>query len=341
MEACLADPQQGYYQTQDPLGAQGDFITAPEISQIFGELIGLWAAEVWPLMGAPRPCSLIELGPGRGTLMCDALRALRIVPDFLEASDIHLVETSKSLRDIQKANLSDYTHKLHWHDRLDNVPTGSAIIIANEFFDALPIRQFVRVSNAWHERGIDLSPNNTFTFVPINSALEDPKDSALIPKDYADVEDGTILEVCPGTTQILATLGARAKEAPTAALIIDYGHTKSGTGDTLQAVRSHRFVEPLDSPGEADLTAHVDFARLTQDASEYGLTVYGPMSQEQFLLSLGLAQRCEKLCAHAKPDQTSLIASGAERLVDPKQMGELFKVIVVTGSGLPAPPPFN
>lgn len=336
MDACLADPEHGYYRTRDPLGARGDFITAPEISQIFGELIGLWCAEVWRGMGSLAPCALIELGPGRGTLIADALRAVKIVPEFTAAAELHLVETSPVLRAAQAERLS--AHAPHWHDTLASVPTGPAIVIANEFLDALPVRQFVRREGEWRDRRVTGAPDGGFQFCEGEEAATD---GALVPEDISNAaSEGDIAEVRPAVPDLMSQLAARAAVAPLTALFIDYGHAASAPGDTFQAVAGHGFADPLQAPGMHDLTAHVDFAALARAARKAGLAVHGPVEQGPFLLGMGLAQRCERLMKEASGAQAREIESGARRVVDPSQMGALFKAVALTGATAPVPPSF-
>ena len=338
MEACLSDPEHGYYSTRDPFGAAGDFTTAPEISQIFGELIGLWCAVVWRQMKAPRPVKLIELGPGRGTLMADALRAAATVPEFADALEVHLVETSPVLRRLQGERLQTSGKTPQWHTRLQEVPEGAAIIIANEFLDALPVRQFERRDGTWYERCIGLSPEGTLQFQSATRALEN---AALIPSGlHEGAREGDLAEIRPAAETIVETIAARVEHAPVAALFIDYGHSMSAPGESLQAVRSHGYADPLDQPGAGDLTAHVDFGQLGDAALRDGLLVHGPVSQGAFLMALGLNERCTRLAENTGAEARNLIESGARRLVDQAQMGELFKVMALSSEGL-APPPFS
>jgi NADH dehydrogenase [ubiquinone] 1 alpha subcomplex assembly factor 7 len=332
MEACLYDPEHGYYRNKSPLGRGGDFITAPEISQTFGELIGLWAGEIWRRMGEPKPLRLIELGPGRGFLMADALRALKVLPSFLKNVSVHLVESSAPLRAAQKAALSPFPVPIAWHDAIADVPDGAAIVIANEFFDCLPVRQFAfnAAEGGWRERVVAFE-NGAF-WLALGSAEETPGDLSL-----PDAEDGAILERRPSESNVIHALAART---PLAALIIDYGYACPSFGDTLQAVRKHRFAGLFDAPGESDLTAHVDFEALRQAAAEAGLTSFGPMPMGEWLLRLGLETRLHRLLANASPEEAEDIKSRAVRLVDPAQMGALFKVLVLTGSVAAPPPPF-
>ncbi len=338
MQACLSDAGAGYYARRQSIGGEGDFITAPEISQVFGELIGVWAAAIWHCMGAPPNMVLAELGPGRGTLMGDALRVLKSLPALLERMTVALIETSPVLREVQRETLSAAPAPLRWFERMEDVPQGPLVIIANEFIDALPVRQLVREGGAWHERSVTTSADGRFVFCA-GAKVEDDSLSAFL--RHVDASDGDIFEIRPGVTSLLGALAARAKAAAAVALIADYGHGETGIGDTLQAVSRHRFADPLAHPGEADLTAHVDFAALKEIARGLGLAAYGPMPQGAFLLKHGLAARCERLVRHATPEQKADILSGVARLTDPRQMGLLFKVLVLQSSGLAPPPPFG
>ena len=333
MEACLSDEREGYYAAREPIGASGDFITSPEVSQIFGELIGIWAVAVWQSMGEPEAIIVAELGPGRGTLLADAARAWRSVKQFEGRVSLALVETSPVLRDIQKKTLQTTHRPMQWCGTIEEVPRGRPlIVIANEFIDALPVRQLVRRGDAWRERCVGLAQDGGFAFV----------DGAIVKDDnLAAAPEGEIVEMRPATGPLLAALAARASEAPLAALFIDYGHGKSGFGDTLQAVRAHRYADPLGAPGETDLTAHVDFGALKHDAETLGLRAYGPMPQGEFLLRLGLIERRSRLLEASSPEQRESIGSGAARLADPRQMGVLFKVLALTSDGLAPPPPFG
>jgi NADH dehydrogenase [ubiquinone] 1 alpha subcomplex assembly factor 7 len=334
MQACQSDAASGAYASRQPIGATGDFITAPEISQIFGELIGLWAVAVWQSVGEPREVIIAELGPGRGILMTDALRAWRGIPKFLDRVSVAPVETSPVMTETQRKALKDAGVPLRWFATLDAVPESPLIVLANEFVDALPIRQFVRRGEDWHERLVTSDGRGGFAFVDgdaENLASELPHAAP----------DGTIFETRPAVRVLLRELGRRASRAPLAALIIDYGPEETGFGDTLQAVRCHRFADVLSDPGSADLSAHVDFADLKRESSAAGLNAYGPMPQGEFLLRLGLSERRERLLQHATPTQAEAIASGAARLVDPRQMGILFKALALTSTNLPPPPPFD
>ena len=325
MALCLGHPRHGYYMTRDPFGAGGDFITAPEISQVFGELVGIWAASTWDASGRPLPVRLVELGPGRGTLMADLVRAAEALPAFRAALDIHLVETSPLLAARQRKTLKDTPTS--WHTDIGTVPPGPTILIANEFLDALPVRQFVMTPKGWRERVVGMADGRlAFGLAP------DPVPPAIIPERLRQAEPGAVYEHCPAFDALCAALASRASDAPLAALFIDYGHAGSAHGETLQAVKDHGFVDPLAEPGEADLTAHVDFEALGRAARAAGLVASAVSTQRDFLFGLGLAPRAEAL-ARANPTAFDAIRSGVERLVDPSPtgMGALFKTIVLHG----------
>jgi NADH dehydrogenase [ubiquinone] 1 alpha subcomplex assembly factor 7 len=338
MQTCLADPSAGYYISRQPIGKEGDFVTSPEVSQIFGELLGLWSVAVWQSMGEPPSVIVAELGPGRGTWTADALRAWRSVPKFLKSVTFALVETSPVLRDAQQAMLRGAPVPLQWCDRIEDAPSGPLILIANEFIDALPVRQLVRRNGVWRERRVTIGRNGAFAFTEAEAIQDDELASAAL---GIDAPDGAILETRPAVKALLSALATRAGETPLAALIVDYGHDETSVGDTLQAVHRHRFADPLATPGEVDLTAHVDFAALKETAQALGLTTHGPMAQGAFLLKLGLEARRDRLLAQARPDQKEAILSGAARLADPRAMGLLFKVLALTSNGLAPPPPFG
>lgn len=316
MTVCLHDPQEGYYATQPGLGR--DFVTAPETSQVFGELIGLWAASVWQNMGRPDPFNLVELGPGRAALMQDALRAARAVPGFVAAARLTLVEASPALRKIQAERLADHTP--NFAESLSDVPAGPAIFIANEFLDCLPARQFVKDRGEWRERVVGLGPDGEFTF---GLAVEEA------PQDALAASHGETVEVQPGLPVLIDRLAER--EAPFAALFIDYGPADDAPGDTLRAYREGEQVSPLSAPGSCDLTVDVDFGRLARLARAAGLGVTGPVTQRAFLASLGIEARMQALIA-ANPDDAEAIHTACLKLVDPGEMGERFKVIALASS---------
>jgi NADH dehydrogenase [ubiquinone] 1 alpha subcomplex assembly factor 7 len=339
MAEALGHPRHGYYTSRDPLGGDGDFITAPEVSQMFGELIGLWCVATWQAMGRPDPVNLVELGPGRGTLIADGLRAAaRTVPEFPGALRLHLVETSPVLRDRQRRALAPIRPRIRpaWHRSLSSVPHSPVLVIANEFFDALPIRQYVRAADGWRERMVGLSPDGArFRFLERPAGAPDPVPAA------SGSGEGDIVEVCPEGTATAGAIGERVARDGGAALIVDYGHPRSAPGDTLQAVRRHVFDDVLDRPGEADLTHHVDFEVLARAASAAGARPYGPIPQGVFLGRLGIEHRAEALLGSATPEQAADIRSALRRLVHPREMGELFKVLAVVHPGLMPPPGFD
>jgi NADH dehydrogenase [ubiquinone] 1 alpha subcomplex assembly factor 7 len=336
MAVALGHSRHGYYMTRDPFGAAGDFITAPEISQMFGELIGLWAAETWRLLGAPERVHLVELGPGRGTLMRDALRAARVSNEFCAALDVHLVETSPVLTQAQKDCLAQAAVSVTWHTSIDSVPDGPAIFIANEFFDALPVRHYVKTSDGWRQRLVGLDAQGALAF-----GLASDTETLI----KAEAPDGSVLELSPVSQLLMTQIATRIAKGQSAALVIDYGHVETGFGETLQALKKHQRVNPLDEPGEADLTAHVDFAALARAASSAGAQVLGPVTQGEFLLRLGIAQRAEALKRKATEEQARDVDLALARLVTERVgqapgMGRLFKALAVTPPGAPILPGF-
>lgn len=339
MALCLAHPRHGYYMARDPLGRAGDFTTAPEISQMFGELLGLWAAAVWQQMGAPSPVHLVELGPGRGTLMADVLRAAQRAPDFCAAVSVHLVEISPVLRERQRETLKGAGRPVSWHGDISELPDGPLIVLANEFFDALPVNQAVRTAGGWHERVVGLDPAGGFVFGLAPSAI--PHFDALLPPRLRSSPPGTLWEW--RDDRVASDLCRRIENFGGAALVIDYGHTQSAPGDTLQAVRRHGYADPLASPGEADLTAHVDFEALGRVAEHHGLRVSGPTSQGKFLRRLGIEPRAARLMAAATAGQAAAIDAALQRLTgnDSEAMGELFKAMGFAHSALPPLPGFD
>ena len=325
MAAALLDPSYGYYATRDPFGAAGDFITAPEISQTFGELVGLWAAVAWQAMGGPARVVLAELGPGRGTLMADLLRAAATLPPFRAALDVWLVEASPVLRRRQEAALAGQT--AHWADSFSDLPPGPLLLVANEFFDALPIEQYVRASDGWRRRMVGLDAGGGLAFVV--GPLADPGPAPAAPAD-------AIFETCPAGRRLAADLGRRLATQGGAALLIDYGHGRSAAGDTLQALRRHRPAPVLDTVGEADLTAHVDFEALA--AAAIPARAWGPVPQGHFLRSLGIETRAARLAAGKDPAQAADILGRMHRLIDAAEMGTLFKVMALADPALPPLP---
>jgi len=326
MTLCLLDPVDGYYPTRDPLGSEGDFITAPEISQMFGELLGLWVLQSWRDLGAPSPIQLIELGPGRGVMMSDMLRTLALDPAFLGAAQIHLVEASPALQAVQGQSLSASPIPVLWHNNLTDIPPGSSLILGNEFLDCLPIRQFVSRSGTWRERVITWQGGD----------LAFAQSTGSVPDITIEAEEGDLLEVCPAMPQLIDTLASRFTAYPGRALFLDYGPTKTEFGDTLQALKRHQKVDPLDDPGNADLTARVDFEALTNAAIQAGLAVSGPAIQAAFLSRLGLEVRASAL-VRANPNSKDTIARQLHRLTAKDEMGQLFKAISISSPNLPQP----
>ncbi|MDQ8729031.1 SAM-dependent methyltransferase [Bradyrhizobium sp. LHD-71] len=328
MELCLTHPQFGYYMTRDPLGREGDFTTAPEVSQMFGELLGLWAAAVWKSMGMPEPVRLIELGPGRGTMMADMLRAIRVLPNFHEAVTIDLVEINPALVDRQREALGGAKLPINWHDRIDGIGEGPAIVFANEYFDALPVHQVIRRQHGWHERVVDISEGGQLVF---GAAPEPLKHfDLLLPPLVRAAPIGAIFEWRP--TQEIMRIARRLRDHGGAALIIDYGHVRSDAGDTFQAIARHSFTDPLRSPGQADLTAHVDFQALALGAEDAGARLHGPVEQGEFLRRLGIETRAATLMSKANPQVAADIQSALKRLTGTGRggMGALFKVLGVS-----------
>src|SRR5690349_17686346 len=338
MRLCLTDPQHGYYVKRDPLGAGGDFTTAPEISQMFGELIGVWMATVWRQMGAPENFRIVELGPGRGTLMDDALRATKAVPGFRQAAVLHLVEISPALREVQERRLAKTGLAILWHDRLEDVPGGPSIIVANEFIDALPVHQAVRREDGWHERVVTTDADGHLAFGTADAPLRFFETA--LPRALRQAPLGAIYEW--RADSIALELGRRCRDEG-AALIIDYGHAHSGLGDTLQAVARHAFADPLRAPGTADLTAHVDFEALAQCAETMGARIHGPIRQRELFLRLGIEKRAAALKSAVSEQKAADIDSALSRLVagGERGMGELFKAIAIAAPKLGPLPAFE
>lgn len=330
LDAFMARAVASYYARGAAFGRAGDFTTAPEIAQAFGECLGLWAAIVWEGLGRPDPVILAELGPGRGTLMADALRATAsMAPAFRAAAQVHLVESSAALRATQRALLDDAVTA--WHDGITTLPSGPAIVLANEFLDALPIRQFVRRGDTWRER-----------FVAAGAFVE--LDAPAPPPLPATAPDGAMVEHGEARNAMVAALASRIVADGGAALFLDYGPAESGLGDTLQAIAGHRTAYPLAPPGTVDLTAHVDFAAIAAAARAAGAAVHGPLPQGVFLQRLGFATRSAVLAAAAtqagRPDQARLVLAGADRLLAPEGMGRLFKALCLCHPDVPPPPGF-
>jgi SAM-dependent MidA family methyltransferase len=333
MELCLTHPSHGYYISRDPLGREGDFTTSPEVSQMFGELLGLWVGSVWKAIGSPSLLRLIELGPGRGTLMADALRALRVLPPLYQALSIHLVEINPVLREKQKAALSG-VRIIAWHDSLDQVPNGPAVILANEYFDVLPIHQAVKRETGWHERTVEIDDGGRLAFGFAPDPM--PRFEVLLPPLVRAAPIGAVFE-WRSDTEIMK-IATRMRDQGGAALIIDYGHVRSDAGDTFQAIARHSFADPLKNPGQADVTAHVDFQALARAAEDLGARVHGPVPQGEFLKWIGIETRAVTLMAKASLEVSEDISSALKRLTGDGRgaMGSMFKVLAVSEPGLTA-----
>ena len=339
MQLCLADSEHGYYTTRDPFGARGDFITAPEISQMFGELIGLWMAALWQQMGAPANIRIIELGPGRGTLLKDAMRAVQVTPKFRAAAVLHLVEISPILEAQQERTLEHLSMPMFWHPALVDVPKGPAIIIANEFFDALPVNQAVKTGHGWHERQIEIDSNGNLAFTISPNSI--PYFETLLAPPLRAAPEHSIFEWRADTMAF--DLGRRIADHGGAALVIDYGHAESAVGETLQAIGQHAFVDPLTAPGQIDLTAHVDFQALARAVEAMGANGFGPIEQSQFLRRLGIESRSTALMAEATPDAAANIVTGLARLIGNGRngMGQIFKAAAFAHPSVGVPPGFE
>ena len=346
LDHFMARANAAYYATHDPYR---DFTTSPEISQVFGEILGLWAAVSWELMGRPDPVLLVEAGPGRGTLMADALRAIgEVAKGFHAALRLHLIETSPRLRAIQAERLPGAT----WHDGLDTLPDGPLLLVANEFLDALPIRQFVRRGGTWTERFVEGGrfvecPARPPPPAPLPQGEGEQAATVAAPPPLAGGGRGegaaghTIYELNEAALAIARSLGSRLSTHPGAALFLDYGPEHSAPGDSLQAVSDGRPADPLAPPGTADLTAHVDFAAFAAAARSAGAAIHGPVPQGLFLARLGLFQRTDRLARTQPPARASALIEAARRLAEPNRMGRLFKAMALCNPACPTPPGFE
>lgn len=331
MAMALHDPQAGYYATREPLGAGGDFITAPEVSQMFGELLGLWIVQAWRDQGQPSPARLVEFGPGRGTMMADVLCAARADPDFLAGLDVVLVEASPPLCAVQAATINYPI--VRWVDRFDESSMDRPLfVLANEFFDALPIRQFVMADGGWRERMVAVDETGALAF-----ALSPDASPLDVPAERSGADNGAIYEVSPSREAIVEQIAHAIARKGGAALIVDYGYGEgAGFGETLQAVSEHKFADILEAPGEADLSSHVDFAALIHAAQRAGAAAYGPVEQRTLLCDLGIVQRAEALSRnHLQSMEDQL-----NRLILPEEMGTLFKAMAIVPNGAATPPGF-
>jgi SAM-dependent MidA family methyltransferase len=326
---CLGDPQHGYYQTKQPFGTTGDFTTAPEVSQLFGEMIGVFLLHAWQQHNMPSDVQLIEIGPGRGTMMLDILRVIsQLAPLLYQNMSINLVETSPSLSKTQAETLKKHDGKIKWHQSIDDVPAGFSLIAANELFDAIPIRQYVRNARGFVERVVSLDANDQLIFIEGTGGI----DISLLPPLAERQPLGAIFEYSPARDSVMQALCDRLSSKGGTAVILDYGHMVSGYGDTLQALRKHNFDPVLAHPGEADLTSHVDFEALVAIAKANDIHINGCIRQGDFLYGLGLAERAKSLALKATADQTIAIAEAVNRLAGEGagKMGELFKVLAVS-----------
>jgi SAM-dependent MidA family methyltransferase len=337
MAVALHDPQNGYYATRDPFGRQGDFITAPEISQMFGELLGLWIAQCWHDQKRPE-ARLVELGPGRGTLMRDALRVIaQLMPEFLTKVEVVLVEASPTLTAIQKDTLAKSGANIGWTAQFDDSLANKPLfLLANEFFDALPIHQFVKTERGWCERMVVLNADGALDFALTPEAVP----SSLIPTHRDGAPTGAFYETAPGATALTQQIADIIARKGGAALIVDYGYgAQADFGETLQAVAAQKYAKVLEMPGDADLSAHVDFAALADVARESGAKAYGPVGQGELLEAIGIVQRAATL-ARGKLGSNPQIDGELERLILPDQMGTLFKALAIMPVSAPTPPGF-
>ncbi|TPW31741.1 class I SAM-dependent methyltransferase [Martelella alba] len=336
-QLCLADPEFGYYLTRDPLGRAGDFTTAPEISQLFGELVGTCLVAAWQAHARPEQVILIEGGPGRGTMMADMLKVIAtLAPTLYEKISVYLLETSPELRRRQEGTLARHRQKLHWVDRMETVPEGFTLFVANELFDALPIRQFIKTEKGFSERLVGLDDKGRLAFLIGPARL----DRHALPSNAGTAPVGSLFEIAPAREALMATISERLKQNNGTALIIDYGHLQPGFGDTLQALHHHRYDPVLAHPGEADLTSHVDFSALAAVAAAAGLHLHCPIMQGDFLAGLGLGARASQLGRGRDTATQKTIIEAAQRLAGngPGEMGDLFKVLAVSGSAIVLPP---
>lgn len=328
MAFCLADHDGGYYMTREPFGTKGDFITAPEVSQMFGELIGVWVVNQWHALGKPDNCVICEIGPGRGTLMSDLLRAAgKLAPDMLRTAQIVLVETSDRLTAVQQKKLKDSPANITWHKTLETVPQGTLILVANELFDALPDHQYIKSERHFVERLVAVSdtPEPQLCFTLGTGGI----DPSLLPAGHETAPDGTIFEASPARSALMQQICERIRSNHGAGLLIDYGSHQSGFGDTLQALYQHKFQDVFAAPGQADITTHVNFASLSAIAISLGCFVKAE-EQGEFLLNMGLLSRAGQLGSDKPANVQEQIRDDVERLAAPDQMGSLFKVLTVT-----------
>lgn len=334
MATCLLDPEDGYYTTRDPFGANGDFVTAPEISQMFGELVAVWLVHGWQAIGSPASVTIAEIGPGRGTLMKDMVRTVgRLAPQLADSADFALVEASPHLSATQKKTLSASSGAFSWHATLDTLSNQPLLVVGNEIFDALPFRQFVKRNGRWLERAVGLDADGALQFGIGTASLA----ADALPPDAKNAPDGSILEIAPAREAMMSKIAERIAAKGGCGIFFDYGHLEPGFGDTFQAVRKHRPEAVLDNPGEADLTSHVDFSSLAAVARAHGLEA-DMTSQGEFLLGMGLLQRAGQIGQSGDATAREKISADVERLAGPDQMGALFKVLAIRPPGILVPP---
>lgn len=325
MAACLGDRETGYYMTREPFGRSGDFITAPDVSQMFGELIAIWCIGIWDMLGRPEKTVLCEIGPGRGTLMSDMLRTItKLAPQLAACATVAMVETSPRLTAIQKEKLAPFKNLIQWFECFADIPDGPLILVSNELFDAIPTRQFIKVDERFVERMIALDEQEELQFASGVTGL----DPALLPQDHERVPDGAVFEAAPARTALMQEIARHIARTRGAALTIDYGHLQSGFGDTLQAMLKHAYDDVFAHPGEADLTSHVDFDMLEKTARNCGCKT-GTMTQGEFLLAMGLIDRAGRLGAGRDAAFQEKIREDVERLAASDQMGNLFKTLAI------------
>ena len=329
MAMCLFDPSDGYYTTKEPFGRGGDFVTAPEVSQMFGELVGVWVVAAWRGLGKPMPVTVAEIGPGRGTMMKDMLRVIsRLAPDLAGGATFALIEASPRLIEVQRATLAATSARLEWHSAIEKLADAPLIVVGNEIFDAIPIRQFIKAGNAWRERAVGLDDADNLVFVAGAGSI----DPGMLPGGATLVPDGAIFEAAPARTALISAIAAHIAVQGGAGLFFDYGHLQSDFGDTLQAVRRHAYEDVLASPGEADLTAHVDFEALATEARSHGLDVR-LSTQGDFLPGMGLLERASSLGQLADEATRDMLRKAVIRLTSAREMGRLFKVMEVVPAG--------
>lgn len=333
MALCLSDPEYGYYTTRQPFGRDGDFTTAPEISQMFGELVGVWLAAAWQALGRPSDAIVVEIGPGRGTLMKDVARTLaRAARPLRDGASFHLVETSPALRAVQAATLAG-SGDFRWHSDIAELPDRPMLIVGNELFDALPVHQYVHTGSGWRERVVGLDDNDALRFYAGAGSV----DPSLLPPGADAAPQGAVAEISPARAALIQKIAERIAARSGAGLFIDYGYAEPAVGDTLQAVLKHAYDDPLAHPGEADLTAHVDFAALAAAARDAGLGAH-LLTQGEFLLGMGLLERAGQLGARAGEAERERLSGEVERLAGPQAMGDLFKALAVLPPGVEVEP---